>query len=197
MKNLYSLLLLFVVTFVSAQVSGEKFIYKRLGWTIQLPKGYSALNKEEGQKIQDKGLKMIEATYDTDLEDVLVETTTIFMLKNGATNYMEANLQAFDPVKDGDFDVANRELAEMVNRTLKEQIPAAAKVEMSLMTEVIGGKNFFLAKYIINIPGNMKLNMFMYTGLFGKKSLTVNIMYVNSEDGKILMDSWKSSEFKK
>jgi hypothetical protein len=126
---------------------------------------------------------------------VLEETATIFMLKKGPTNYMEANLQAFDPLKDGDFEEVHRELSEIMHETLKQQMPST-KVEMSVSDEIVGGKKFFLAKYIVALPGNMKLNMFTYTGLFGKKSLTVNILYVDDKDGKILMDSWKSSKFK-
>lgn len=195
-KRLYSLLLLFFVALVSAQVPGEKFTYKPLGWTIELPKGYSLISEEEGQRVQDKGVKMIEATYDTDLEDVLEPTTTLFMLKNGPTNYMEANLQAFDPAKDGDFNEVNREVSGIILQTFKDQMPKAAKVEMSVSNEVVGGKKFFVAHYIIMLPGSIKLDMFMYSRLFAKKNLTINIMYLDNEQGKILMNSLRSSVFK-
>lgn len=91
MKRYFILLTLLTIEFCFAQVPGEKYYNKEIGWTIQLPAGYKNVSPEEIQEHEQRGLNMVEGAVGMDLENIVEPVTTLFMLGQGGFNSFEAN----------------------------------------------------------------------------------------------------------
>jgi hypothetical protein len=195
MKKLFIPMLLAFLQVCFAQQPGEKFEYKELGWTIMLPEDYEIVDDAESKEMEESGLDMFEESLGQDLDSIAVETTTLFMLKQGDFNTFEANIQLFDPAVDGDFEEVNEELSAIILQTFEDQMPGI-KIDSSISSEMIGGRKFLLDKFTMHLPGDMLYHLYMYTGLIGNKNLTINITYMEEESGKILLDALKNSTFK-
>jgi hypothetical protein len=72
-----------------------------------------------------------------------------------------------------------------------------AKLDSSYSTTSISGLLFHVYKITITLPNNMALTWHSYGRLFGKKDLTVNILTVDEQKEKELLDSWLNSTFAK
>ncbi|MNS30207.1 hypothetical protein D3C72_622320 [compost metagenome] len=72
-----------------------------------------------------------------------------------------------------------------------------AKIERSSSTEKIDGFVFQTFKVKIELPNKMVMTLLMFSRLFEKKELTVNIMYIDTSKGEKMLASWRNSKFKK
>ena len=193
MKKIVLAFLFFSVP-LFAQQAGEKHFFKEFNWTIQIPEGFEKVDPKEWEKQREKGLDMVEEVYEAKLDSVLVVSKTILILKKGQFNHIEVCRQPFDPAIDGDYAEVNKEVAEILYNTFKEQMPGST-IDMKTGSENIGGKNFLKNDYVVTFPNGMTFYAHMYSRLFGKKELAVNIMYVDKKVGNALLDAFKTSVF--
>jgi len=84
----------------------------------------------------------------------------------------------------------------MVYQTFVTQLPNA-QIDSSTYVQSINGLAFETFKVEIKLPNNLMLHCFMHSRLFGDRELAVNIMYLDEADGKLLMDAWMNSTFKR
>jgi hypothetical protein len=80
--------------------------------------------------------------------------------------------------------------------TFSEQMPAETKIDKEITKELISGKEFHKIHYTVLLPNNVKMHMFMYSRLFGKRDFTLSIIYVDEVTGKLMLNAFKNSEFK-
>jgi len=72
-----------------------------------------------------------------------------------------------------------------------------AKLDSTSSTQVIDRLLFQTFKIDITLPNKMVLRMLMYSRLFGKKEFTVNIMTLDRNKEKELLDCWLNSKFER
>lgn len=195
MKNLLLLVLLIFRLSANAQTGGETFYSKEFNWTIELPAGFEKVSDAEWDRKKEVGLNAVEETLDADLNDILIPNKTLFVVKKGVSDLMEVNLQAFDPANDGDYEESVKTVWGVIAQTFKAKMRDAV-VTHEIGSEVISNLKFLKSTIIITLKNNMKIYSISYNRLFGKKDFTMNIMYMNGKNGKLLMDAWKSSVFK-
>ncbi len=176
---------------MAQNASGEEVFNKDFGWSITIPKGFVPVSSEQWAKMQDRGAAAVEDTYGEEVEN---NATIIFVFRANETNYFESNYQPFDPETDGDYLESVYTVDEMLYTTFKTQLPDAGLDSVHLV-ESIDGLEFQVFKLTIDYGGNVKLNLLMFSRLFGKKEFTVNIMYVDEAKGKQMLDSWRKSKF--
>ena len=190
----YSVLLVMVL-FVALQSCKEtpknEIFNPDFKWTITIPENFQNVNPDEWKKMQDKGTEAVEKTYDGKVENT---AKTIFVFKSDNFNYFESNSQPFDPAVDGDYSVSCRNVNNTFYGTVQAQIPGA---QMDTLTteETIGGLKFHKYTVTINLPNKMIMEYLMYSRLFDKTELTVNIITSDKAKQKVLLDAWNNSKF--
>ena len=196
MYKLKYLLICLTIIFQSCngQTTPKKEIYnKDFNWTITIPENFQNVSAEEWEKMQNKGADAIEKTYD---EEVINQSKTIFVFKNDQLNYFESNYQPFDTAIDGDYFESCKNVNNMLYETFITQLPDI-KIDSVSTIEKIDNLEFQLFKMKVEYPNKMVLNVLMYSRLFDKKEFSVNIMYVDNNKGKQMLESWKKSKFTK
>lgn len=195
MKKNSFLLIVITCFFISCNgqsKSQTKTVFnKDFKWTINIPAGFDTVNAEVWAKMQNRGAEMIEKTYDGKVEN---NAKTIFVFRSDETNYFESNYQPFDTSKDGNYLESFKEVNEILYKTFEEQMKDV-KLDSSSSTQVVSGLTFQTFKVTVTLPNKMVLNVFMYSRLFGKREFTVNIMTLDRQKEKELLDSWLNSKF--
>lgn len=195
MKKLLIVLFIISVAPVFAQVAGERFTNAEFGWSIDIPKDFESVSPKDWEKIQSNGADMMGEAIDEDLSEAVEVNKTIFVIKNGLSNYLEVCQQPFDPAVDGDYTESNALIIDALKETFKQQLPQATTTS-NVFKEVIGGKEFAKNEVIVTMPNGFVFYCYMYSRLFGKKNFCVNIMYIDKAQGKLMMDALKNSIFK-
>lgn len=197
MKQLIPLLtcLLVSVQFCVAQTTPQKEFYsKEFKWRISIPANFETMTNEEMDRLKNKGAAAIEKTYD---EKVDVDgAKVIFMFRSDKMNYFESNYQPFDPAVDGDYLETNKSVCDVLYNTFTTQMPGV-KVDTTRTVEKIDNLSFQTYRMKIEYPNKLVLYGVMYSRLFDKKEFSVNIMYVDEEKGKVMINAWKTSKFGK
>ncbi|WP_153800857.1 hypothetical protein [Foetidibacter luteolus] len=197
MKTYFIILLLinFLLTGCKAQTKSEqKTVYNEdFKWTIIIPAGFDTVSTGTWANMQNRGEEAIEKTYNAQLEN---NSKTIFVFKSDQFNYFESNWQPFDTAVDGNYLESCQEVNSMLYGAFETQMPGA-KFDSSTSTQVISGLTFQSFKVVITFPNGMIMNGLMYSRLFDKKEFSVNIMTVDRQKEKELLDSWLKSKFDK
>lgn len=184
--------LMFVIQTCLGQTSSKKEIYNTdFKWTITIPENFISVSSEEWAKMQAKGEDAIEKTFN---EDIVNQSKTIFIFKNDNFNYFESTHQPFDPLIDGDYIETFDGVNGLLMETFQTQMPNV-KIDTLRGTEKIDGLEFQTFKMKVVYPNNLVYTILMFSRLFDKKELTVNIMYIDEEKGNLMLDSWKKSRF--
>lgn len=196
MKQLITILgLIFILQNCNSQTKTDKkeIFNKDFNWTITIPENFETVTPEEWMRMQNKGVDLIEKTYETKIED---NTKTIFVFKSDQFNYFESNYQPFDTIENGNYDESCREVNKILYGTFESQMPNA-KLDSMSSKEIINGLTFNKFKTTIYFPNKMVMEYLMYSRLFDKREFTVNIMTVDEAKQQVLLDAWKNSKFKK
>jgi len=196
MKVLLNTLIGFLILFdaCSQQSIPKKEIYnEEFKWTIAIPEGFKNVSTKEWTKIQNKGLQVLENTYN---EEVINEVETIFVFKSDGVNYFEANYQPFDTEIDGDYIESCKYINKMIYQPLKSQAPDMQMDTIS-STEVIDSLKFQKFEIEIKSSDSFVMKIVTFNRLFDKKDFSVNIMYNDKLKGSKMLDSWRNSKFGK
>jgi hypothetical protein len=190
-------LLLLIITVLLQGCSGQdrskqKMIFnKEFNWQIEIPQGFESVPAEQSLKMQNKGTEAIEKTYNAKVEN---NTETIFIFKSDQFNYFESNYQPYDTITNGNYLESFRSVNNLLYGTFEAQMPDT-KLDSASSQETIDGLLFQTFKVTIRVSEKMTMEYQMYSRLFGKREFTVNIMTVDKEKQKALLDAWKNSKF--
>lgn len=177
-----------------SQTTAEKEIYNAdFKWLLTIPEDFESVSAEDWAKMQNKGADAIEKTFN---EELIIYTKTIFVFKNDQFNYFESNYQPFDTLVDGNYLESCNAVNNILLETFKAQMPDI-KVETTRSVENIDGLEFQKFQIKALYPNNITLHILMYSRLFDKKELTINIMYVDPKKGEKMIENWKNSKFGK
>ena len=172
-------------------VKTNQFYNDEFKWKITIPPNFQTVNAVEWNKFKNKGSEAVEKTYD---QKVVDKSKTIFVFRSDNFNYFEANYQPFDIKTDGDYLASNKAVDKVLYNTLKAQIPNVTVDSASTQINV-GNLPFNAFILRASLPNNIIFSIYSFSRLFGKKDFTVNIMFVNSTKGDIMLNAWKSSTF--
>ena len=196
MKRVKYFIIVLIVTFqiCKGQTNPQREIYNRdFNWTITIPEKFDTVSGEQWAKIQNRGADAIEKTYNEKVDN---RAKTIFVFKSDQLNYFESNYQPFDIATDGDYLESCKAINEMLYQTFVTQMDGI-KIDTTSSIEKIDNLEFQTLKMKVVYPNKMVLNVFMFSRLFGKKELSVNIMYVDKAKGDLMLTAWQQSKFGK
>lgn len=186
-----ALLLLFSSCTKEIKTDPKKVYNEEFKWSIVIPENFTNVDPDVWVEMQSKGVEAIENTYGEKLVD---QTNTIFVFKNADFNYLESNYQPFDEAIDGDYLESCKAVNGILYETFMTQMPGVV-IDSSRSVEKISNLDFQTFKMKIDLPNGITMHSLMYSRLFDKKEFSVNIMYVDDEQGKKMVKAWTNSTF--
>lgn len=174
-------------------VSSKVHHFKMFNWTVRIPAGFEAIDKEKWADIENRGKEALENTYG---QEIIDETTTLFMYRNTQFNVFESNYQPFDESVDGRHEVSCNEVNKMLFKTFQAQLPNVP-MDSTSATEVIAGRTFQTFYVKINLPNQTTLKSLMFSSYFKelKKELTISITAIDDAQLKLMLEAFESSTF--
>ncbi len=191
LKFLLLLIFLSLLTSCKDQTPEQEFYSKEFKWKIIIPSGFEKIETDDWREYQNKGVKAMEKTFDTIIEN---QTRTLFSFKNGKHNIFESNIQPFDVEIDGDYFESNKSVKYIMYETINDQVKGV-EIDSLSFKKVISGKEFDSFKMTITYPNKVVLNTLTYSRLFNKTDFTVNITYIDEKEGKKMIKKWENSVF--
>lgn len=174
----------------------ENDIYssKEIGWTINIPKNWKIISKEQNKEYEKIGLDAMEKIADGEI-DISGLKNLIGFQKN-QFNMFQSTSEPFELEYQGEWEENNDELKDLIYNTYENQ---GIKVD-STTTKIIkvDGLDFQTYEFTIYSPkGNLILNQLMYSRLINGLDFGVNINYNNESDKNEMLNSWLNSKFRK
>jgi hypothetical protein len=166
---------------------------KEFNWRIKIPSTFKRLDltDDDFTKLQQRGKGIVEKSVKGKLEN---HAKTIYLLKADRIHYFESNSLPYNPAIDGNYLAGCKQTDKILYRSMSSQVHGA-KIDSASSTETIDKLTFQKFSMLVTLPNNKVLTMLMYNRLFGKKELTVNIVYTDKTKGDLLLTAWRNSKF--
>lgn len=176
------------------QVQGNLYTSNEIGWTIEIPKGWTIVDKEMTKEQTEKGVKAIEETLDGDIDFSRLKNLISF--KKNLFNIFQSTSEPFELQYEGEWEENNTKLKKILYLTYQNQGIEADSTSTEI--ENIDGLEF--QKYVFTIyspKGEAILRQMMYSRLINGLDFGVAIIYNNDKDRDELLKVFRNSKFKK
>lgn len=174
-------------------VKGEIYESKEIGWSIEIPKGWSVISRDEIEASNKKGLAAIEKSSGKEINTAGLKNLISF--QKDQFNMFGSTSEPFAEEFPDHYQQANKEINAVIFQTFMNQ---GIKADSSSGKEIIDGLEFNAFYTTIYGPdGKVILKQILYSRLINGYDFGVNIDYNNQEGKKALMDAWKKSIFTK
>jgi hypothetical protein len=177
-----------------SQQSGKKYSFRQVAWTITLPDDFNMVDSADDSVRMERGKKAIEDANDVK-GDVSTTTTLISATKN-TYNYFNSTITPFDSTIDGNYMATNKELKNMVYKTMSEKMPDG-KIDSITTTQAIDDLIFDKFSLTINIPGKTSFHMILLTKLYKGYDFGITYVYLDEKTGHQIDTMLKNSKFDK
>lgn len=176
------------------KVEGNIYTSEEIGWTIEMPKGWTVIDKEKTKKTNEKGLKAIEETIDGKVDYSGLKNLISF--QKNQFNIFQSTSEPFKLEYEGEWEKNNAALKEIIYTTYRNQ---GIKTDSSATTiEKIDGLEFHKYSFTIYSPkGEVILKQIMFSRLINGFDFGVNINYNNDKYRDELLKVFRNSKFKK
>ena len=191
MKQLILLIIIIFSTSKSSCQDLKQLYSEEFNWRMNVPEGFTTVTKEKSAELDAKGKIALEKTLGQTIENNSID---IFRVQLDKQNYFQANYQPHDEKLNPDYLGNLSLLHKTIYQTFITQIPGV-EIDSSTTTEYISKIKFVTYKMSMNIQNKATLNMYMFSSLFGKKDLTVSIVFLNEKAGRELLEAWRKSTF--
>lgn len=174
------------------KVDGEIYTSQEIGWTINIPKGWTVISKNKIEANDEKGRKAIEEVageFDSSGLKHLIH------FQKNQLNIFQSTSERFELEYEGEWEENNEGLKELIYTAYTNQ---GIKVDTSSAKATIDGLDFEVFRSTIYGPdGNVILYQEMYSRYINGYDFSVNLNYNNGADKKEMMEVWRNSKFKK
>lgn len=174
---IFTIFILLPTNRLLSQSTNKTYSFKQIGWTITLPDDFTVIDSADNSARMGRGIKAIEDA--NDIKADISSTTTLISATKNTYNYFNSTITPFDSTIDGNYLTTNKELKNMVYKTMFEKTPDA-KIDSITTTQIIDGLTFDKFSLTINIPGKISFNMILLTKLY--KGYDFGITYVYLDD---------------
>jgi len=176
------------------KVEGNVYTSEEIGWTIEIPKGWTVIDKEKTKETNEKGLKTLEETMEGEIDYSGLKN--LISLQKDQFNIFQSTSEPFKLEYEGEWEENNSALKEIIYTTYLNQ---GMKTDSSATTiEKIDGLDFHKYSFTIYSPkGEVILKQIMFSRLINGFDFGVNINYNNEKDRDELLKVFRNSKFKK
>ena len=174
------------------KVEGGTYTSQEIGWTMEIPKGWSIISKDKMDKSTERGM---EAVKDVGGKIDYSGLKHLINFQKNQFNIFHSTSEPFQLEYDGEWEDNNAGLKELLYGTYANQ---GIKVDTSSSNAKIDGLEFKVFHITVYGPnGDIILYQDMYSRYINGFDFGVNINYNNDKDKDIMMNVWRSSKFKK
>jgi len=176
------------------KVEGNVYTSEEIGWTIEIPKGWTVIDKEKTKEINEKVLKALEETMEGEIDYSGLKN--LISLQKDQFNIFQSTSEPFKLEYEGEWEENNSALKEIIYTTY---LNLGMKTDSSATTiEKIDGLDFHKYSFTIYSPkGEVILKQIMFSRLINGFDFGVNINYNNEKDRDELLKVFRNSKFKK
>lgn len=176
------------------KVERNLYTSEEIGWTIEIPNGWTIVEKEKKQETNKKGIKAIEETIKSEVDYSKLKDLIGF--QKNQFNIFQSTSEPFKLEYEGEWEKMNSELKEILYTTYKNQRIKADSSATSI--EKIDGLDFYTYSFTIYSPkGAVILKQLLYSKLINGYDFGVNLNYNNNKDRDELLRVFRNSKFKK
>ncbi|MFY7669765.1 hypothetical protein ACOSP6_01620 [Tenacibaculum sp. MEBiC06402] len=176
------------------KITANEYHSNEIGWTMEIPKGWTVTQKSIVDKRTKKGLDAISETV-----GIEIDASGLKQLLNFQKNKFNIFQSTSEPVEleyEGEWEEINKGLKQLIYDTYLQQGIKADSTETRIVT--IDGLDFQSYEFTIYGPqGNVILNQIMYSRFINGFDFGVNLNYNNESDKKEMLQVWLNSKFKK
>lgn len=176
------------------KITENTYHSEKIGWTMEIPKGWNITHKSDLDKRTKKGLDAISETAGAEID--ASELKQLLNFQKNQFNIFQSTSEPFEVEYEGEWKENNAGLKELVYSTYVERGIRTDSTETK--TIKIDGLEFQSYEFTIYSPnGDVILNQIMYSRLINGLVFGVNINYNNETDKQEMLDAWLNSRFKK
>jgi hypothetical protein len=173
-------------------LKGKTYSSEEIGWTIQIPDGWTLISGDKLKENDEKGRKAIaEIQGEVDISGL----KHLVSFQKNPFNIFQSTTEPFELEYAGEWEENHEALKDLLKATYANQ---GMKADMSSSKAAIGGLEFHVVHIIIYAPdGEIILYQDMYSRYMNGLDFSVNLNYNNDRDKETLETVWKNSRFKK
>lgn len=177
--------------FDEGNVKDEIYTSKEIGWTLEIPKGWSIISKDKMEQNDEKGQKALEKSSGQRVDMSNLKHLISFQKDN--FNLFVSTSEPYKELNAGDHKKNGKNVRELIYQTY---IDHGIKADSSSAKEIIQGLEFDAFYVTIYAPdGKVVLNQILYNKLINGYDFGVNMNYNNENDKKVMLDAFKKSKF--
>ncbi|MBL6447346.1 hypothetical protein JMN32_13590 [Fulvivirga sp. 29W222] len=174
-------------------IKGNIYRSHEIGWTIEIPKGWEIVKKDQLDANDEKGKQAMQEVMKDSINYSGLKHLISF--QKNSFNIFQSSSEPFPLSYEGEWEDNNAALKELLYQTYINQ---GIKIDTSSSSEVVDGLNFALFKITVyGNGGEVILNQNMYSRHINGFDFGVSINYNDEEHKKEMMRVWKNSTFKK
>lgn len=176
------------------KIEDNIYTSQEIGWTLEIPKGWTVIDKAITKETNEKGLKAIEETIDEKVDYSSLKNLISF--QKNKFNIFQSSSEPFKLEYEGEWEENNANLKDIIFSTYENQ---GIKVDSSATKIVtIDGLDFQSYSFTIFSPkGDVILRQIMFSRLINGFDFGVNINFNNEKDKNELLKVFMNSKFKK
>ena len=176
------------------KVENNFYTSEEIGWTIEIPKDWTIVDKEQTKATNQKGAKALEETLDTNLD--FSNLRNLISFQKNPFNIFQSTSEPFELEYEGEWEETSAAMKELLYNTYLNQ---GIKVDSSATSiEKIDGLDFRLTTFTVYSPkGELILTQLMFSSFINGFDFGVNINYNNEKDRDELLKVFMNSKFKK
>lgn len=164
---------------------------EEIGWTMEIPKGWSVTHRSELSKRTEKGLNAINETVGSDYD--ASELKQLLNFEKDRAHIFQSTSEPFDLEYEGEWEENSEGLKELIYEIYSTR---DIKVDTSSSKEIIDNLEFHVFHIKMYGPdGKVMLYQDMYGKLINGYDFGANLSYINDKEKNELMSAWKNSKF--
>lgn len=170
----------------------EEFHSHELGWTIQIPAGWTKISTAQTQAQQQKGMKMLEENSETNFD--MSGLINVLGIQKNPMNLMQATAEPFNEEYPGQWSLNNQGVKEVIFTTFNSQ---GIRVDSTATFNVqVGGREFQSYSFVVYGPsGDVVLHQTLYSALINGYDFGVNINYNDTNLRNDMLGALMNSTF--
>ena len=176
------------------KITNDSYHSTEIGWTMNIPKGWTITHKSDLEARTQKGLDAINETAGTNHD--IQELKQLLNFQKNRFNLFQSTSEPFELEYPGEWEENDAALKELVYNTYLQK---GIKADSSA-TEIVkvDGLDFRSYEFTIYGPkGDVILHQLMFSRLINGLDFGVNINYNNEADKKEMVEAWLKSKFKR
>lgn len=174
------------------KVTKNIYTSEDIGWTIEIPDGWTIVEMDKSKEYNNKGLKAMEEVVDGEID--ISGLKNLISFQKYKFNVFQSTSEPFKVEYEGEWEAKNAELKKIIHSAYTNQ---GIKVDSSASSTInIDGLDFHYCSFTLYGPkGDTILKQSMYSRLINGLDFGVNINYNNEKDKNEMLTVWKNSKF--